>query len=402
MFEFLYALLVIFVTQIPGVVFWLRGRKQNHYTTRFMGLTFMLYAFLFLVLVGCLLTNRNFDVSLPCGVIWIFFYCCIPAFILLTYRTLLFVGMYRVHNKVVISDILDRFLNRAIKKNATINRNNEEISRKNITHVGWKQYTIVLAISLIALILMFLVGLAIVGPGELAKYPTETEICDFRMAIVLVAFVVISLAIQTYCMFLLRDCRDGLGISLELMVMLVITLPCYLVFAIVVLVSTDKIGVQNASYIGLVPTYILISTILYFPQFYIWLSKFNVREQAKSYQYPYFEAAFKDPVARAKMEEIAKKRLCSELMNFMKVFDEMETSYLKHGANRNYQDLGQVIVLKYLLDQSQEQVCLNEDVVVRILEIKEEEQIPFEFWLIAKKDIMYMIYENIYKFYVDQ
>ena len=86
----------------------------------------------------------------------------------------------------------------------------------------------------------------------------------------------------------------------------------------------------------------------------------------------------------------------------MKVFEEMETSYLKHGANRNYQDLGQVIVMKFLLDQSQEQVCLNEDVVVRILEIKEEEQIPFDFWLIAKKDVMYMIYENIYKFYVDQ
>ena len=400
MFELIYALLVIVGTQVPGYVFWLRGKKQNHYSTRFFGLTLTLYLFLFLVLVGCLLINDLIVESLPCGVIWLCFYCCIPAFILMTYRTLLFVGMYRVHNKVVIVDIVDRFLNRAVKKQATLNRNQELLSRKNIMKIGWRQYSIVISIALLALFGMFFIGLLIVGPKELVKYPTES-FCDYKMSIVLVVFLVLFFTIQGYCVYLLRSCKDGLGISLELIFMIIITLPSYFLFALLVLISHDNLGVQNASYIGLIPTYVLMSSIIYFPKIFQLISNYKVKEQSKSYQYPYFEIAFKNPDTRMKMEEIARKRLCSELMNFMRAFDGLEKVYMDSGATRTYKEIGQIIISKYLQDYSEEQVCLNEDVVVPITQVEPDAQIPFEYWLVAKKDVLYMIYENIYKYYVD-
>eukprot|EP00834_Sanchytrium_tribonematis_P002391 NODE_73_length_24441_cov_0.672952.p6 type:complete len:403 gc:universal NODE_73_length_24441_cov_0.672952:16888-18096(+) len=401
MLEILYTILVVLGTHLPGIIIWVTKQKQNHYTTRFIGLTFTLYAFLMLVFVGCLFTNTAFtssDIQIPCGVIWFLLYCCIPAFILLTYRTILFVEMYRAHNLVILSDFLDKFFRKSPE--SELNEYEKTLSRKVVPKVGTKQYLIVLSLSIVTLLVMFGIGIFISGPSEMARFPNQSSICDYQMAIVLLAFIVFCLSIQIYCMWLLRNCKDGLGISIELMVMLVIALPSYLIFVVVVFLSSNDVAGIIAPYVGLVPTYFLMTSILYFPEIFMWITTLRIKEQSK-FAYPYFEQAFSKPDARKQMEEIAKKRLCSELTNFMKVFDEMEKIYLLNGVCSPYRDLGQIIIAKYLADTSEEQVCLNEDVVVRIMDVPREEAIPFEYWLIAKKDVLYMIYENIYKYYVE-
>eukprot|EP00835_Amoeboradix_gromovi_P004197 NODE_313_length_11219_cov_0.287770.p3 type:complete len:409 gc:universal NODE_313_length_11219_cov_0.287770:730-1956(+) len=404
--NFSIALLSIFASQVPGIIFWIKDRKHNHYSTRLIWLTFTLYVFLFLVLIGCLFTNWNFDANLPCGVLWLMFYCSVPAFILLTYRTLLFVLIYKLHNpldeSLTIGEYLNRFFSmKSTLKSASLHRNSIIGRKTNGIRVGWKQYLIVLQLSFIVLILMFIFGLLIVGPEEMFKYPTESSICDYRMSIVLVSFTALCFIVQGYCMFLIRNCKDGLGIKIELMVMFMILLPTYLVFGVFIYLSSNKQEFTQASYIGLVPTFVLMSLILYFPFVFMFISTWKLKSKSKTYLYPYFELTFKEPAHRTKMEQIARKRLCSELMNFMNLFDEMEKEFQRNGLSKAYKDIGSSIITKYLIDQSDEQVCLNEDVILRILQVPSQEQIPFDHWLVAKKDVLYMIYENIYKYYVE-
>ena len=393
-------LIVFLIYQGIGYGYFISNRSGIMIKKRFVNLSSLL--FFLLTIYGCFSILRlpflatDIYTIQPCSVIYFGYHLTVlPAYTLLIFRSAAFTILYQSHQNR-LSPHLRRFKNMLFYAPvSTGSKNRRNLSTTAIVHELPNSVLALLCLVSYAWSILSVGITYAIFPNDFNdlhnKYPDQFDVlCQGNVWYSMILFMGILCILENICAYKMWKINDGFYISREIILLLTSDIPIFIMIIIIWGInrtySLEAAKAIPTIYLHFALSIFQTSVLIHFPAYLQW-KEYRSFHDAKD-QRTEFNKIILNPVLCKRLKQLSEERLCSELFKFLEYYEDFKSDRITEADMLKF----------FIVPDSPFWLNISQLIQKRI----EENDYGYSFWTDVKREVVDMIFDNLFSLYIER